>query len=379
MQTNLSTLEILKDLVSFRSVTPEDAGSLGYIENFISNIGGSSVRVDRNQTSNLVSTIGNGDKIFAFAGHVDVVPTGECSLWKNGDPFTVLEDNDDLIGRGVADMKGAIAAFMVALAKFVSTIDINSYKIMLLLTSDEEGSAIDGTLVLVEYLKMNNIILDYCLVGEPSCVDVLGDTIKVGRRGSLTGNIEVHGKQGHIAYPHLCQNPIHDFAPALAELSSISWDNGNEFFPATSLQFANINSGLGVTNVIPGLLTVNFNFRYNTEHAAEDLQNKVCSILDNHNLKYQITWQHSAKPFMTEVGDFIPVIHTAINDVVGITPENKTDGGTSDGRFLIDVSQQIVEFGLRNASIHQINETTTLTDVNNLTLIYQNILNGIFS
>lgn len=376
---NLSTLNILKDLVSFRSVTPEDAGSLGYIESFISAIGGSSIRVDRNQTSNLLATIGNGDKIFAFAGHVDVVPTGECSLWKNGDPFTVLEDNNDLIGRGVADMKGAITAFMVALAEFASTVDTSKYKIMLLLTSDEEGSAIDGTPVLVEYLQANNILLDYCLVGEPSCVDVLGDTIKVGRRGSLTGNIQVTGKQGHIAYPHLCQNPIHEFAPALAELSSVSWDNGNKFFPATSLQFANINSGLGVTNVIPGLLTANFNFRYNTEHTAEDLQNKVCSILDNHNLKYQISWQHSAKPFMTEVGDFIPVIHTAINDVVGITPENKTDGGTSDGRFLIAVSRQIIEFGLRNASIHQINEATTLTDLNHLTLIYQKILNGIFS
>lgn len=378
MISHCSSIEILRDLIKFKSVTPNDAGSLNYIAQLVIELGGSVQRIDRNNTTNLIATLGDGDKIFAFAGHVDVVPTGNIELWKNKDPFTLLQDGDDLYGRGVADMKGSIAAFLVALAEFVKNKHSTNYKVMLVITSDEEGDAVDGTPVLVEYLQHNNIRLDYCLVGEPSCVDRLGDTIKVGRRGSLTGAFTIHGKQGHIAYPHLCKNPIHDFAPALAELTSICWDNGNQYFPATSLQFANINCGLGVTNVIPGELKANFNFRYNTEHSADDLMNKTTSIFDKYNLDYEINWQNSAQPFLTQEGDFIPLIHRAIYDVTGITPQNKTDGGTSDGRFLIHVSEQIIEFGLRNHSIHQINEATTLSDLNNLTKIYYNLLNYIF-
>lgn len=379
MISHCSSIEILRDLVGFKSVTPDDAGCLDYISKFIQELGGNVQRVDRNNTTNLLATIGSGEKIFAFAGHVDVVPTGDVKLWKNQDPFTLFQDGDDLYGRGVADMKGAIAAFLASLAEFVKNHEKQTYKIMLVITSDEEGSAIDGTPVLVEYLQQNNITLDYCLVGEPSCVDKLGDTIKVGRRGSLTGELTVHGKQGHIAYPHLCQNPIHDFASVMAELVAINWDNGNQYFPASSLQFANLNSGLGVTNVIPGVLTTNFNFRYNTEHSADSLINAVTNILDKHNLCYEITWQNSAQPFLTQKGDFIPLIHQAIQDVTGITPLNKTDGGTSDGRFLIAVSKQIIEFGLRNYSIHQINEATTLSDLNELTSIYGKLLTYVFN
>lgn len=374
----LTTLDVLKDLVAFRSLTPDDAGSLDYIARIVDLLGGSSIRVDRNETSNVIATIGNGEKIFAFAGHVDVVPTGECSLWQSDDPFELYQDGDRLIGRGVADMKGGIAAFLVAMISFVNNHDMSKYKIMLVITSDEEGSALDGTCVMVDYFKQNNIMLDYCLVGEPSCANKLGDTIKVGRRGSLTGNLTVHGKQGHIAYPHLCQNPIHDFAHALAELSSRVWDSGNQYFPATSLQFANINSGLGVTNVIPGTLSTNFNFRYNTEHKADDLQNEVIKILDSHQLNYSISWNHSAKPFMTNDGDFLQIAEFAIKEVTGLTVAKKTDGGTSDGRFLIDVSHQIIELGLLNGTIHQINEFTTLNDINELTEIYLAILKRIF-
>lgn len=379
MSKKFSTIDILKDLIEFKSITPDDAGSLDYIAAFIDTIGGSAVRVDRNQTSNLIATVGSGSKLFAFAGHVDVVPTGDCNLWINHNPFELFQDGDKLIGRGVADMKGAIAAFLVALAEFVRVHDNrNDYKIILLLTSDEEGSAVDGTPVMVEYLQQNNIYLDYCLVGEPSCVDVLGDTIKVGRRGSLTGELTILGKQGHIAYPHLCQNPIHLFAPALLELSTTIWDNGNQFFPQSSLQFANINSGLGVTNVIPAKLKSNFNFRYNTEQTADDLKNKVCALLDKYNLNYEISWQHSAMPFMTKVGDFLNAAHSAILAETGVTASNKTDGGTSDGRFLIAVSEQIIEFGLRNESIHQINEATTLSDITKLTKVYQGMLERVF-
>lgn len=374
MYDHFSTLDILKDLVAFRSLTPEDAGSLDYIARIIASIGGDSIRVDRNETSNLICTIGSGDKIFAFAGHVDVVPTGECSLWSGGDPFQVLQEGDKLIGRGVADMKGGIAAFLVALIRFVKNHNLNDYKIMLLITSDEEGSALDGTIVMVDYLKQHGINLDYCLVGEPSCVDTLGDTIKVGRRGSLSGYLTVFGKQGHIAYPHLCDNPIHAFAPALAELATTVWDGGNQYFPATSLQFANLNSGLGVTNVIPGELKANFNFRYNTEHSEVGLQQMVCQILDKYQLKYEIRWQHSAKPFLTRDGDFIIIAQQAIQSVTGVSAKSKTDGGTSDGRFLIDVSRQIIELGLLNGSIHQINEATTLSDINALTDVYAEIL-----
>lgn len=375
----LNTLSILEDLVAFRSLTPDDAGSLDYIARIVTLLGGNFIRVDRNDTSNLIATIGSGNKVFAFAGHVDVVPTGECSLWQSDDPFELYQDGDKLIGRGVADMKGGIAAFLVAMIRYVNSHDMSNYKIMLAITSDEEGSALDGTCVMVDYFKQHKIMLDYCLVGEPSCTNLLGDTIKVGRRGSLTGNLTINGKQGHIAYPHLCQNPIHDFAPALAELSSKIWDSGNEYFPATSLQFANINSGLGVTNVIPGALTANFNFRYSTEQTAENLQNEVIKILDTHNLNYNIAWNHSAKPFITNDGDFMQIAESAIRKITGLTVAKKTDGGTSDGRFLIDVSEQIIELGLLNGTIHQINEFTTLSDINNLTKIYFSILEDVFN
>lgn len=372
-------LEILRDLVAFKSVTPDDAGSLDYIADFVKKLGGKSTRVDRNQTTNLISEIGNGNKIFAFAGHVDVVPIGDVSLWKSSNPFEVHQDGDTLIGRGVADMKGSIAAFMVALAEFVKSASFDDYKIMLLITSDEEGDATDGTPLIVEYLKNNNIRIDNCVIGEPSCTDKLGDVIKVGRRGSLTGNLTILGKQGHIAYPHLCENPIHTFAPALAEISQIKWDNGNQYFPPTSLQFANINSGLGVSNVIPGKLTCNFNFRYNTEHTHNDLQQAIVKILDKHNLKYELTWSHSAKPFMAKVGSLVGNLHQAVNDVCGINPENKTDGGASDGRFLIDCCDEMLEFGLRNNNIHQINESIQVQELTDLTKVYLNLLHLVFT
>ena len=372
-------IKVLADLVAFESVTPNSAGSLEYIECFVTKLGAGCVYVNRNQTSNLIVTIGNGDRILAFAGHVDVVPPGDSAKWINGNPYQLHVDGDLIIGRGVADMKGAIAAFLLALEQFVAVTDLSQYKIMLLLTSDEEGSAHDGTILMVDYLKQNQIQLNYCLVGEPSCVDVIGDTIKVGRRGSLTGSLVVNGKQGHIAYPHLCDNPIHSFAPAMSELSSKIWDNGNEFFPASSLQFANISSGLGVTNVIPGQLTTNFNFRYNTNHSVDSLKQEVLAILNKYKLNYDLSWQHSANPFLTKVGSLIELSRQAINQVCGVNVACKTDGGTSDGRFLIEVSDEIIEFGLRNASIHQLNEATSVSDLTKLASIYSILLCKIFN
>jgi succinyl-diaminopimelate desuccinylase len=371
-------LAILGDLVAFPSVTPNDAGSLKYIEDIIIGLGGKCIRVDRNQTTNLIATIGKGQEVFAYAGHVDVVPSGDVTKWVHN-PFELYLDGDKIIGRGVADMKGSIAAFLVALKEFVQKADLDKYQIMLLLTSDEEGSAIDGTLVMVEYLKKQSQRLNYCLVGEPSCVDRLGDTIKVGRRGSLTGSLTIKGRQGHIAYPHLCVNPIHKALPVLSELNKVSWDNGNEYFPATSLQFVNLNSGLGVSNVIPGELTANFNFRYNNIHQADELKKKTEEIFNLYDVDYSITWNHSAKPFLTKVAKMVDVAKAAIKEETEITTELKTDGGTSDGRFLIEISDELIELGLKNDSIHQVNESTTIADLQQLTTIYYKILCKVFN
>lgn len=373
-------IDLLSKLVAFPSVTPDDAGSLEYICKRLIPIGAKCQWVNNRDTKNVIITLGEGTTTLAFAGHVDVVPSGDLARWHNGDPFKLQLIDDKLIGRGTADMKGGIAAFIIALEQFMTTHsnDLNSFKIMLLLTSDEEGSAIDGTPLIVKYLQEQGQILDFCLIGEPSCVDIIGDTIKVGRRGSLTGELKIFGKQGHIAYPHLCQNPIHTFAPALAELTALVWDNGNQYFPPTSFQFANINSGVGATNVIPGELSANFNLRYNNLQTVTSVQKQVADILDKHQLHYQLEWNHSAAPFMTEVGQLVKVASASINRICGITPQLKTDGGTSDGRFLVAVSKEIIECGLRNDSIHQVNEYTTSHDLLQLSKIYLDILDNIF-
>lgn len=372
-------LNFLKDLVAYPSVTPDDEGSLNYLEKFIQDLGGVNEQIVRNGTKNLLANVGQGKKTFAFAGHVDIVPPGEHKAWINQNPFQLYVAGNQVVGRGVADMKGSIAAFMVACAKFIKSVAIDKYRILFLITADEEGSAIDGTAAIVDYIKQKSINIDYCLVGEPSCVTRLGDTIKVGRRGSLTGHLTVRGRQGHIAYPHLGVNPIHKALPALNELAEIKWDEGNEYFPPTGLQFANLNSGLGVTNVIPGILTANFNLRYNNLHEAGELQTRIESVLDRYNLDYSIKWNHSAQPFLTKVGKFTQISQEATYEATGIVPELKTDGGTSDGRFLIEVCDEIIELGLRNNSIHQINECTTISDLEQLSDIYYKILDKVFN
>lgn len=375
-----STLKILKDLIKFPSLTPDAAGSLDYIQEFITNIGGKFKRIDSNGTTNLIAEIGTGTKIFAFAGHVDVVPTGDANQWPNATPFELQEQNGRLIGRGTVDMKGAIAAFMAAMHDFVlAKPDISKYKIMLLITSDEEGDADDGTIKMVEKLQQEQIRLDYCLVGEPTSASQLGDTIKVGRRGSLTGELTVIGLQGHVAYPDLCINPIHKALPALTELVQVKLDDGNEYFPPTSLQFANLNAGVGARNVIPGQLTANFNFRYNPIQTAESLKSTVVQVLDKYNLNYQITWRHSANPFLTTIGEMVAVAKNAVSEICGIDAQLKTDGGTSDARFLIAISNELIELGLLNATAHKINEYTTLSDLGQLTAIYNRILCKIFN
>ena len=378
MDTNNELLRITKDLVSFRSISPFQDGSIDYVEEYLKNLGFITSRHDKNDTTNLIARFGDKAPIFAFAGHVDVVPAGDISKWTY-DPFVLSSYNNRLYGRGIGDMKGAIAAFMFAVNELLKQVKYINGSIMLLITSDEEATATDGTTAMVEYLKQNKITLDYCLVGEPTSVDNLGDVIKVGRRGSLTGYLEVIGLQGHIAYPDFCKNPIHLFAEALKELTSAKWDDGQEFFPATSLQFANLNSGLGVDNVIPGSLFASFNFRYNNLHSSDSLTKKVEDILNKHNLTYNIRWTTSAKPFYTKPGRLNKIVADTINEELKVTPQLKTDGGTSDGRFLVEVSNELLEFGLSNKYIHQINENINEDDLFALAKTYTIILNKIFN
>jgi succinyl-diaminopimelate desuccinylase len=376
-KNEISLFDLTKKLIEFKSISPNQAGGLDYLQQLLEQNGFTTTRLDRNDTSNLIAKVGTSGPIFAFAGHIDVVPAGDIKKWEFN-PFELTEHDGHLYGRGIGDMKGAVAAFIVAVTNYLKNNKLNG-QIAILLTSDEESSAIDGTPVIVEYLKKHNKKIDYCLLGEPTSVEDLGDTIKIGRRGSLTGEIEVLGQQGHIAYPELCINPIHMFANALAELTQTIWDNGNDSFPPTSFQFANLNSGLGVTNVVPNSLIANFNFRYNDLHTADRLAKQVEAILDKYQVHYNITWINSAKPFRTKSGKLLDVIQNSIQENLSTTPTFKTDGGTSDGRFLIEVCNELVEFGLSNKYIHQINERIKSSDLSNLSRTYYSILHKIFN
>lgn len=366
--------------MNYKSISPSSNGCTEYIADYLSNLGFSIDYVNRGQTTNLIANYGTGSEIFAFAGHVDVVPPGDINAWHGKDPFRLQIVDEQLIGRGVADMKGAIAAFLIALKQFcLNKMPLDQFRIILLITSDEEGDAIDGTPLIVEYLEAQKIKLNYCLVGEPSSVTNLGDTVKIGRRGSLNAKLTILGKQGHIAYPDLCINPIHQFAKLLNDLIDTVWDNGNEYFPATSLQFSNINSGLGATNVIPGQLTAEFNLRYNTEYSEDLLKQRINQIIRNHQIDYELIWaKNPAQPFFTKPDKLGAITALAIEQACQIKPQLKTDGGTSDGRFLAAISDELIEFGLVNATIHQVNETISKADLVKLNEIYYNILNKIF-
>jgi succinyl-diaminopimelate desuccinylase len=328
------------------------------------------------EVENFWATHGSSGPVFAFAGHTDVVPVGIESQWHT-DPFEPTIIDGMLYGRGAADMKGSLASMLVAAECFVTENPTHKGTIGFLVTSDEEGPAKNGTVKVVEYLQKNNQKVDYCLVGEPSSTNTLGDVIKNGRRGSLNAFLTVKGKQGHIAYPQLANNPIHLAAPALNALCNEAWDNGNEYFPATSFQFSNIHSGTGVTNVIPGEVEVVFNFRYSTETTHEDIKSRVLEILDEHQLEYDIEWQHSGFPFLTPRGALVNACVDALRDVNGVETELSTSGGTSDGRFISQMDTQVVELGPLNATIHQVNECVSVDDLESLTVIYRQVLQNI--
>ena len=371
-----NTLDLAKSLISQASITPDDKGCQSIMIERLKKIGFEVHSLKFADVDNFWATRGSSGPIFAFAGHTDVVPAGNEDEW-NTVPFEPTIKDGYLYGRGAADMKGGLAAMVTATESFVKDNPNHKGTIAFLITSDEEGVAINGTVKVMDYLKENNQKIDFCLLGEPSSTSVTGDVIKNGRRGSLNGVINVNGKQGHVAYPHLAKNPIHLFSQALSDLCSQEWDSGNEYFPATSFQVSNIHSGDGVTNVIPGKAKIMFNFRYSTETTKEELMAKVYEILDNHKIDYTIDWSHSGYPFLTPVGDLVSACVSAVEETKDITPELSTSGGTSDGRFIAQEGTQIVELGPVNATIHQVNESILVEDLEDLSHIYSKVLSKI--
>jgi succinyl-diaminopimelate desuccinylase len=369
----IDTVELTRELIARPSVTPEDAGCLDLLDGLLAPLDFRCERVDANGVSNLWARRGDGSPVVCFAGHTDVVPTGPLEHWVS-DPFVPTVRDGALYGRGAADMKGSVAAFVAAISDFVAAHPDHGGSIAVLFTSDEEGPATDGTVRVVEALKARGERLDYCIVGEPTCVSRLGDMIKNGRRGSLSGRLVVKGVQGHVAYPHLAKNPVHEIAAAIAELAQTKWDEGNEYFPPTTWQISNFNAGTGAGNVIPGEAHVKFNFRFSTASTLESLQTRVHGILDRHGVEYELDWSYDGRPFLTKKGDLVDVIRRAIKTVTGVEADLSTTGGTSDGRFIVDVCQQVVEFGPINATIHKVDECINLRDLQLLPQIYQKVL-----
>ena len=373
-----ATLALARALIARRSVTPDDAGCQSLIVDRLKPLGFVFERFEENGVSNLWARRGTGRPLLCFAGHTDVVPSGPLDKW-HSDPFNPSERDGMLYGRGAADMKTGIAAFVTATEAFVNSHPNHSGSIALLITSDEEGPALHGTRQVVEWLQAQNERIDYTIVGEPSSTEYFGDTIRNGRRGSLSARLVVKGVQGHIAYPHLAENPIHLFAPALAELSAAIWDAGNEYFPATTFQVSNINAGTGAFNVIPGTIEVYFNFRFSTASTAENLQSRTEDILRKHGLAYDIKWTLGGKPFLTARGNLVEALVQAVQTVAGVTPQLSTAGGTSDGRFIADICDQVAEFGPINASVHKIDECVAVADIERLHAVYFHTLKILLS
>ena len=371
-----ATLELAKSLISRASVTPDDNGCQALMIERLEKIGFTIYPLKFGDVDNFWAVHGNNGPIFSFAGHTDVVPAGDDDAWESN-PFEPTIKNGMLYGRGAADMKGSLASMVVATENFIEKNPNHNGIIAFLITSDEEGVAINGTAKVMDFLKNNNQKIDFCLVGEPSSTAILGDVIKNGRRGSLNACLRVKGKQGHIAYPQLADNPIHLVTPALNQLCDEQWDNGNDYFPATSFQISNIHSGDKVINVIPGEVEVMFNFRYSTETTKEELQKRVNDILDSHKLNYFVEWSHSGYPFLTPKGELVSACVDAIEKIKAIKPELSTSGGTSDGRFIAQEGTQVVELGPNNSTIHQVNESVSVQDLEDLSKIYSQVLTNI--
>jgi len=367
------TLDLAKDLISRNSVTPEDAGCQPLMTDRLKAIGFDIENLRFEDVDNFWARRGTEGPLITFAGHTDVVPTGPESDWDRP-PFEPTIEGDMLYGRGAADMKGSLAAMLVATENFIAKHPDHRGSIAYLITSDEEGPSINGTVKVVEHLEKRNEKIDYCLVGEPSSTSKVGDIVKNGRRGSLNGKLIVNGVQGHVAYPHLATNPFHVASAALAELCSQSWDEGNEFFPSTTFQVSNLNCGTGATNVIPGKLEALFNFRFSTEVTQDELKKRVHEIFDKFDIDYRIDWNLSGKPFLTPRGELVSAVQKAVKKVMGYETKLSTSGGTSDGRFIAPTGAQVVELGPLNATIHKVNECVSVSDLDKLTEIYEVML-----
>lgn len=368
-----TTLELTKQLIARPSVTPDDQECQKLIAGLLQAIGFEAEHHRFGKVDNLWARRGKQQPLFVFAGHTDVVPPGPVEQWQH-DPFTPTISGSTLYGRGAADMKSSIAAMICACEKFIAENPDHNGSIAFLITSDEEGDAIDGTVKIVELLQQRNENIDWCLVGEPTSTDTVGDVVKNGRRGSLSGTLKIIGTQGHIAYPHLADNPIHRFAPALNALVTEQWDNGNDFFPPTSFQISNINAGTGANNVIPGSVDVLFNVRFSTEITEDQIRGRIEQILDAHGLEYKLVWALSGNPFLTSEGRLIDATRAAIKNIRKFDTELSTSGGTSDGRFIAPTGAQVIELGPVNASIHKIDENIDIDELEELSRIYHEIL-----
>lgn len=369
--------ELLERLIQYRSVTPDETDCQKFIDEYLSGLGFKTEYVKNNSVQNMIATYGKASPCLSFIGHTDVVPSGDINEWSS-DPFELTNKDNVLIGRGTSDMKGGIACFMHAIKEFMNENKKINGSIKIILTGDEEGDAIYGIRKLIEdnYFKKNE--LDYCLVGEPSSTEIIGDVIRNGRRGSITGHLIISGIQGHVAYPDMADNPIHSSSKILNELLNIKFDNGNEYFPPTSFQISNINAGTGADNVIPGNIKIVFNIRYSTETNDEEIKSRILKILNSSGQKYTITWKHSGEPFLTTKDYFLNVCKESIKEANGLNTVVSTNGGTSDGRFMAKVCDQVIELGLTNRSIHKIDECVREDDLHLLVSIYKNILSKIF-
>jgi len=370
------TLELAKELIARPSVTPDDSGCQALIAERLAAAGFSCEDLCCGEVSNLWARRGSGRPLLCFAGHTDVVPPGPLAQWLSA-PFVPTLRDGRLYGRGAADMKSSIASFVTATEAFVQERPEHSGSIALLITSDEEGPSVDGTARVVDRLRQRGESIDYCIVGEPSSVEALGDSIKNGRRGSLSGRLTVRGTQGHIAYPHLARNPIHLFAPALAELVATHWDEGDEHFPPTAWQVSNIHAGTGANNIIPGSIEIDFNFRFCTKSSEQSLKQRLEDVLRRHALDYELEWNLSGKPFVTRSGELVDAVKRAVFAHTGRTPKLSTAGGTSDGRFIAQICPQIVELGPVNATIHKLNENIELAALEQLPRIYLDVLRAL--
>ncbi len=377
-QSHSHTISLLIDLVQRPSVTPEDHGCQQLIAKRLEAIGFNIEPMRHGEVDNLWARLGTQQPLCVFAGHTDVVPTGEQSAWSSP-PFSAEIRNGHLYGRGAADMKGSVAAMVTAIERFVQSGQTMNGSIAVLLTSDEEGPAVNGTKKVVEALAARNEAMDYCVVGEPTSSKALGDTIKNGRRGSLSAKLTVRGTQGHVAYPHLADNPAHNSFGFLDELVGIEWDKGDEHFPPTTLQVSNINAGTGAGNVIPGIMTVDFNLRYSPATTIEQIKSTLDALIEKHTMSADIEWHDSAHPFLTPTGSLTDAMRASVSAVVGQEAKLDTGGGTSDGRFIAKTCPQVIEFGPLNATIHQTDERISCSDIDSLSTIYENLLGRLLS